>query len=200
MGDAMAGVIECLLVLGKLRESTSGVADSSTASILLGQPGEYASAGTRSVSKWWRMAHPSSNDGDDGSGQRVWTKRWRALRTLPWTGSTSSWKEDSGPACWLEWLDGSRTNPLWKAFARAGARDLLFCSIHEQARRQSEENWEQRRRSVETGRWKRRDQKCNIATALVGRGTDVRGIWYGSDLSDDGTGASAERGVDGCRL
>ena len=43
MGDAMAGVKECLLVLGKLRESTSGVADSSTASILFGHPGDYAS-------------------------------------------------------------------------------------------------------------------------------------------------------------
>ena len=36
MGDAMAGVKECLLVLGNLRESTSGVADSSTAPILFG--------------------------------------------------------------------------------------------------------------------------------------------------------------------
>ena len=26
------------------------------------------------------MAHPSSSDGDNGSRQRVWTKRWRALR------------------------------------------------------------------------------------------------------------------------
>ena len=72
MGDAMAGVKECLLVLGNLRESTSGVADSSTALILFGHSGDYASAGNRSVSKWWQ---PSSNDGDDGSGQRVWTKR-----------------------------------------------------------------------------------------------------------------------------
>ena len=79
-GDAMAGIRECLLILGNLRESTSGVADSSTAPILFGHSGDYASAGNRSVSKWWRMAHPSSNDGDDGSGQRVWTKRWRALR------------------------------------------------------------------------------------------------------------------------
>ena len=57
---------------------TSGVADSST--VLLGRSGDYASAGNRSVSKRWRMAHPSLNGGDDGSGQRVWTKRWRALR------------------------------------------------------------------------------------------------------------------------
>ena len=80
MGDAMVGVKECLLVLGNLRESTSGVGDSSTAPILFGHSGEYASAGNRSGSKWWRMAHPSSNGGDDGSGQRVWTKRWRALQ------------------------------------------------------------------------------------------------------------------------
>ena len=78
MGDAMAGVEECLLMLDKLRESTSGIADSST--VLLGHTGGYASAGNRSVTKWWRMAHPSSNHRDDGSGQRVWTKRWRALR------------------------------------------------------------------------------------------------------------------------
>ena len=26
------------------------------------------------------MAHPSSNDGDDGTGQRDWTKKWSALR------------------------------------------------------------------------------------------------------------------------
>ena len=62
MGDAMAGVKECLLAF------------------LLGHSGDHASAGNRSVSKWWRIAHPSSNDGDDGSGQRVWTKRWRVLR------------------------------------------------------------------------------------------------------------------------
>ena len=73
------GAKECLLVLGNLRESTSGVADSSTAPILFGHSGDYASAGNRSVSKWWRTAHPSSNDGGDGSGQRVGTKRWRAL-------------------------------------------------------------------------------------------------------------------------
>ena len=76
MVDAMAGVKECLLVLGNLRESTSGIADSSTAPFLFGHSGDYASAGNRPVSKWWRIAHPSSNDGDDESRQRVWTKRW----------------------------------------------------------------------------------------------------------------------------
>ena len=79
-GDAMVGVEECLLVSGNLRESTSGVGDCSTAPILFGHSGDYDSAGNRPGSKWWRMAHPSSNDGDDGSGQRVWTNRWRALR------------------------------------------------------------------------------------------------------------------------
>ena len=56
MGDAMAGVQECLLVLGKLRENTSGFPDST--SFLFGHSGDYASAGNRSVSKWWRTAHP----------------------------------------------------------------------------------------------------------------------------------------------
>ena len=79
MGDAMAGVKECLLVLGNLRESTSGIADSSTAPFLFCHSGDYAPAGIRSVSKWWRIAHPSSNDGDDGSGQRVWTKKMEGL-------------------------------------------------------------------------------------------------------------------------
>ena len=59
MGDATAGVKECLLVLGNLRESTSGIADSGTGPFLFGHSGDYASAGNRSVSKWWRMAHPS---------------------------------------------------------------------------------------------------------------------------------------------
>ena len=27
----------------------------------------------RSAKEWWRMAHPSSSDGDDGSSQRAWT-------------------------------------------------------------------------------------------------------------------------------
>ena len=46
MGDAMAGVKECLLVLGKLTESTS-----STASILFGHPGDYTSIGAVSLDK-----------------------------------------------------------------------------------------------------------------------------------------------------
>ena len=63
------------------------------------------------------------------------------------------------------------------------------------------DGWEQRWRSGETARWKRRDQKCNTATAPVGRGLwkPVHGAavvlerlreealtavesWYGSDL------------------
>ena len=40
MVDAMAGVKESLLVLGKLRESTSGVPDSSTSAILFGHDGD----------------------------------------------------------------------------------------------------------------------------------------------------------------
>ena len=47
MGDAMVGVKECLLVLGNLRESTSGVGDSSTA------PREQVVAnGTPVVKRW----------------------------------------------------------------------------------------------------------------------------------------------------
>ena len=65
--------------LGKFTESTSGVAKSSTVPNVFGHSGDYVSVGNRSVSNWWRMARPSSNDGDDGSGQRVWKKR-RALR------------------------------------------------------------------------------------------------------------------------
>ena len=103
MGDAMAGVKECLLVWGNHRESTSGVADSTTAPILFGHSGEYASAANRSVSKWWRIARPSSNDEDDGSGRRVWTKRRRVLRhfaldrvadeKLMERGSLNLWKD-----------------------------------------------------------------------------------------------------------
>ena len=52
----MAGVKECLLVWGNLGESTSGVADSSTASSLFGHSGDNASVGNRSGGKWWRMA------------------------------------------------------------------------------------------------------------------------------------------------
>ena len=47
---------------------------------LFGHSGGYASAEHLSAKNWWRVAHPSSSDGDDGSRQRAWTKRWRALR------------------------------------------------------------------------------------------------------------------------
>ena len=35
------------------------------------------SAGHSSAKDWWRMAHPSFSDGDDGSRQRAWARRWR---------------------------------------------------------------------------------------------------------------------------
>ena len=116
--------------------------------------------------------------------------------TLPWTGSTSSWKGGSEPvaswahvrpACWRSapqlrpcltrgWMDGSCPDPLRKAIARAGARDLLLDT------RTGRRHWDQRWRSGETGRWKRRDQKCNTAAAPVGRGADGCGNPCESDL------------------
>ena len=53
---------------------------SAPVSILFGHFGGYASAGHRSAQEWWRTAHPSSSDGDDGSRQRAWTKSLKALR------------------------------------------------------------------------------------------------------------------------
>ena len=145
MGDATAGVKEFLLVLGKLRESTSGVADSSTASILETK----AQLGTvpRAIGGEWHTRRQT------GSGQRVWTKRWRALRhsaldTVDKLMARGLGKnvDDRGPCepGMLAGVDG-----------RVGLREreqeiFCSCSIHEQARRQSEENWEQRWRSVET--------------------------------------------------
>ena len=52
---------------------------SAPVSILFGHFGGYASAGHLSAKDWWRMAHPSSSDRDDGSKQRAWTKTLRAL-------------------------------------------------------------------------------------------------------------------------
>ena len=37
-------------------------------------------AGHHSAGECWRMAHPSSSDGDHGSRQRAWTKSLKALR------------------------------------------------------------------------------------------------------------------------
>ena len=89
MCDAMVGVKECLLVLGNLRESTSGVGDSSTALILFGHSGEYASAGNRSGSKCRRQTTEMMDPGSE-SGQ----KDGGSCSTLPWTRplKRSSWK------------------------------------------------------------------------------------------------------------
>ena len=178
MGDAMVGVKECLLVLGKQREHERGCRQQHRFDFVRISWRPRLSW-DRSVSKWWRMAHPSSNDGDDGSGQRVWTKRWRALRHFALDrvdklmerglGKNVDDHEASclvGPSApsILAGVDG----PPWKATARA--EQGIFCSTHEQAGHQSKENWEQR------------NQKCNTATALVGRGADGKRRWMDLDF------------------
>ena len=78
------------------------------------------------------MMDPGSESGQKDGGP---------CGTLPWTGSTSSWKGDSDPAaswaqvrpaCWRSapqlrpcltsgWMDGSCLDPRWEAIAIAGA-------------------------------------------------------------------------------
>ena len=83
------------------------------------------------MKKWWQMGHPSFSDREEGSRQRVWIKRWRALRHLasclvgpcapgiPAGRASAETLSDHG-------VDGSCLDPLRKAIARAGARSLLL--------------------------------------------------------------------------
>ena len=258
MGDAMAGVKECLLVLGNQSEKARAeFADSSSAPILFGHSGDNAPAGNCSVSKRWRMAHPSSKDGDDGSGQRVWTKRSRALRhfaldkvadeKLMERGSLSLWDNEnvSNGLAFRKKADdlGKNVDTTMEPAASCGQsapkhagqgvdgrvvprpccgkrlrewEQGIFCSIHEQARRQSEENWEQRWRiTAETGLVGRDVTRSTIRAAdlLCERGAER--LWKpvrerlserkGKPLRHSGNRWYWERlcasdGVDGCRL
>ena len=72
--------IQTVLKTRKVPQSSQSGTGSAPVSILFGHFGGDASAGLRSAKEWWRMAHPSSSDGDDGSRQRAWTKSLKALR------------------------------------------------------------------------------------------------------------------------
>ena len=152
--------------------------------------------------------HPSSNDGDDGSGQRVWTKRWRALRhfaldmvadeKLMERGSRNVSKDrvfrkkvddtgknvdDQGASCLVGpsapgMLRRVVPRPAVESVCESGSKG--FC-----ARYTNRPDASQKRTGNGDG-----------AIASVGRGTDGCGICFGRDPSEDGTGVSVGRGAE----